>query len=213
MINSKLKMSNLLEFITIKFKPILLPSSSSPPASFHSTVEPILSTSGVESIHIGQQIEHPELYTVVIRWDSPAAHDAFIASSASTAWHASLRALVAAPPVTNHASFEGNLDAVLSAPVTEIFTAWGTEEDFLKKRMEPFAKAVDEGKLDGYHAIGWGAFDQEAQDGVEVVAGPASRLILGWDSKEAHLQHKDVGSGQSLSFLKTLARTTSLTPS
>ena len=189
-------MSNLLEFVYLKFKPALLPSPSTPPASFHSTAEPILFTPGVKSIHIGQQIEHPELYTVIIRWESVAAHDAFIASSASTEWHASLRALVDAPPVTNRVSFEGDVEGVLSAPVTEVFTAWGIEEDFLKKRMEPFARAIDQGKLDGYHAIGWGAFEQEPQDGVDIIAGPASRLILGWDSKEAHLQHKDTGSGK-----------------
>ncbi|CAM1506723.1 Fc.00g063640.m01.CDS01 [Cosmosporella sp. VM-42] len=187
-------MSNLLEFLFVKFKPALLPDASTPPASFKSAAEPLLKTPGVDGVYLGQHIEDPDLFIVIIRWASKAAHDAFISSSESTEWHANLRALLDAPPLQNRVHFEGNVDDVLGAPCTEICTAWGTDDGFLEERGAPFSVAVDKAGLDGFHAIGWGGFEQSPLDGADVITGPAVRLILGWDSKQAHMQHKGVGS-------------------
>lgn len=189
-------MSNLLEFLFIKFKPSLLPTPTTPPASFTTTAKPLLSAPGVEALYLGPSLEQPDLFIAIIRWASPSAYSSFIASPASTEWHAALRALLSEPPLANHAVYEGDVDAVLSAPCTEVCTAWGTEDSFLAERMAPFARAVGSAGLEGFHAVGWGGFEQEDVEGVEVVTGKAVTLILGWDSKEAHLQHKGVGSGE-----------------
>ncbi|KAF7557864.1 hypothetical protein G7046_g5952 [Stylonectria norvegica] len=187
-------MSAFLEFLTLKFKPSLLTDPSTPPSSVTEVASTIKAVPGVAALHLGQHIEKPELFVAVIRWESEAAHEAYHSSAVSTDVHAQLKALIDAVPLVQRVAFEGDVDSVLAAPVLEICTAWGADDDFFTARGKPFSLATDAAKLAGYHGIAYGEFEQAATDDAAVIPGKATRLILGWDTKAAHMQHKDSGS-------------------
>jgi hypothetical protein len=76
--------------------------------------------------------------------------------------------------------------------------------------MKPFAVACSEGKLAGLHGLAYGEFVQGEHEDSSVIPGRASRLLMGWDSKEAHLQHKNSGSAIDDNIYYLLARNKSL---
>ncbi|KAK2682945.1 hypothetical protein RAB80_000891 [Fusarium oxysporum f. sp. vasinfectum] len=178
-------MSVVFESLLIKFKPILVAHPESPPASFSSVTDHLKSIPGVESVYLGRPLEKPDYWVLGIRWASRPAYDAFVSGSAATDWHASLRALLTEHPIVSPiAEYTGRAELALHAPITEFCTCWGADETFTEDNMKPFAVAF--------------------------IPGRASRLLMGWDSKEAHLQHKNNGSVIDDNVYYLLARNKSL---
>ncbi|EXA53271.1 hypothetical protein FOQG_07336 [Fusarium oxysporum f. sp. raphani 54005] len=204
-------MSVVFESLLIKFKPILVAHPESPPASFSSVTDHLKSIPGVESVYLGRPLEKPDYWVLGIRWASRPAYDAFVSGSAATDWHASLRALLTEHPIVSPiAEYTGRAELALHAPITEFCTCWGADETFTEDNMKPFAVACEEGGLAGLHGLAYGEFVQGEHENPSVIPGRASRLLMGWDSKEAHLQHKNNGSVIDDNVYYLLARNKSL---
>lgn len=190
-------MSAVFGSFLIKFKPVLVEHAESPPASFSSVTDHIKSIPGVESVYLGRPLEKPDYWFLGIRWISRPAYDAFVSGPAATDWHASLRALVTGHPIVSPtAEYTGHVESALHAPITEVCTCWDIDHTFTEDNMKPFAAACSEGKLAGLHGLAYGEFVQGEHEDSSVIPGRASRLLMGWDSKEAHLQQKNSGSGK-----------------
>ncbi|PTD12452.1 hypothetical protein FCULG_00003742 [Fusarium culmorum] len=163
--------------------------------SFLIKFKPVLSIPGVESVYLGRPLEKPDYWFLGIRWTSRPAYDAFVSGPAATDWHASLRALVTGHPIVSPtAEYTGHVESALDAPITEVCTCWDIDHTFTEDNMKPFAAACSEGKLAGLHGLAYGEFVQGEHEDSSVIPGRASRLLMGWDSKEAHLQQKNSGS-------------------
>jgi hypothetical protein len=123
----------------------------------------------------------------VIHWSSRADFDAFVGSAAYIPWLREYRSLVESES-THQVCLGPNPLRALGAPCTEVVTAFGVEPQFIEN-CRGFAEKVDGGRVDGYHGYGCGEVLAEIAKGDEEKA-PAAMLIIGWDSKEAHVAAK-----------------------
>ncbi|RDA85792.1 hypothetical protein CP532_6319 [Ophiocordyceps camponoti-leonardi (nom. inval.)] len=192
--------SSIIELITVTFKPDLQPSPGSPPRSFVSSVcDQIGRVPGVVGVHHGGVLERPAEWMLAVRWRSASDLDAFLASAERTAWLAGLRA-VSNGDAIRRLSLAGHPVEALSAPCTEVFFALGTEGDFIDRRLKPFVGSLEAEAMEGFHASAWGPLELVACHGDEQVPpsdGLASAaMLIGWDSKEAHLAHR--GDGKAI---------------
>ncbi|KAI9171592.1 hypothetical protein HJFPF1_01078 [Paramyrothecium foliicola] len=186
----------VIQYITLVFKPDLASGGSAPPASFNDACAKLKSVPGVVSVHGGPHHESPDRWTAFARWSSPEALDAFIASPEHTEWVAAVKALTVAdqqPPLIVSVPVDGDVAGVLASPCVECFTAYGVEDGWLRDHMAPFAKAVVGGKLPGHHGFAYGQFEQPAEHGFGFPAGTAVRGLLGWDTVDAHLSQRGEG--------------------
>lgn len=174
-----------VEFHTLTLKQ----DDTSLPSALTEHLTKLKTDNSIRSIHRGKQIEHPTRWSVIIVTTTPGR-------DAASSWAATLgntlldsRSIVITAP-----GVRGNLAAALDAPCTEVFTCHGVDDGFLDANMKPFAEGVDKGRPDGFHGLAYGEFDQPA-DG-DLAAGPAVRILLGWDSKEAHLAQRGEGKGR-----------------
>ncbi|EXV02682.1 AMB domain protein [Metarhizium robertsii] len=190
-IKQKTTSSELIQIATLKFKPSLQQGTELP-LSFRDVCRQLQAVPGVSSTYFGQQIERPGTWTWIIRWASLAAHDAFLASPSFTNWIASFRAVVETY-IFWKALVRGSLSATLNAPCTEVFTAYGTSDTWLEMRMKPFADNVDAANLPGHHGSFYGQYDVLMHDSHDVPEGTTVSMMLGWDSKEAHLAERGEG--------------------
>ncbi|KAK1452175.1 hypothetical protein CMEL01_06749 [Colletotrichum melonis] len=189
------------EFITFTFKNHNTSPPSQPPAAWSDVTSTLKSVPGVNALYTGTQLEDPSKTVLVIEWASPDAFSAFASSEAYMPWFASLKAVVAAssPVFYKVPLLSANQDppsVVLRAPCTEVFVAYGVEPDFAGQTAE-FAKALVEGRASvaGYHGHAYGEIStplavNAASGGGDGEKGPAVTLLLGWDSKQAHLDAK-----------------------
>jgi hypothetical protein len=153
------------------------PTASPPP------LEPLKSAPGLQSIYQGAQLECPSTTTLVLHWSSAEAY-----RSGTSTTDLSHYASAAQVPVV-----KGVPTAALNAPCTEVMTAYGVEEGTFLKQCGLFMDRVDAGvgRDEGYHGYALGG--ETLGDVKKVDGGPSGKgvvLILGWDSKEAHLQAK-----------------------
>lgn len=188
----------LIQIATLRFKSTIQHGGELP-SSFHHVCRNLHAVPGVASSYLGEQLERPGTWTWIIRWASPAAHDAYLASPSFTSWISSFRAIVESY-IFWKAHVRGSLSAALNAPCTEVFTAYGTSDTFLEMRMKPFAAGVDAESPPGYHGSFYGQFDVLMHDLPAPKAaegGNTVSVIMGWDSKEAHLTEKAEGKGSS----------------
>ncbi|KAF5019574.1 hypothetical protein F66182_8405 [Fusarium sp. NRRL 66182] len=200
-------MSVHFESLLIKFKPVLVQHSESPPASFSSVTDHLKSIPGVESVYLGRPLEKPDYWVLGICWASRPAYDAFVSGSDATEWQASLRALLAEHPIVSPTTeYTGRAERALQAPITEFCTCWGADETFTEDNVKPFVEACHESGLAGLHGLAYGEFVQGEHENPSVIPGLASRLLVGWDSKDAHMQHKNNGSAIDQNVYNLLAR-------
>lgn len=59
--------------------------------------------------------------------------------------------------------------------------------------MKPFAENVDSAKLPGHHGSFYGQYDVLMHDTPNPPEGNTVSMMLGWDSKEAHLAERGEG--------------------
>ncbi|KAJ3948103.1 uncharacterized protein N0V96_002346 [Colletotrichum fioriniae] len=194
----------ITEFITFTFKNHSTSPPSQPPAAWSDVTSTLKSVPGVNALYTGTQLEDPSKTVLVIEWASPDAFSAFASSEAYMPWFASLKAVVSAAASSSPVFYKvpllsANQDSpsvVLRAPCTEVFVAYGVEPDFAGKTAE-FAKGLAEGRASvaGYHGHAYGEIStplavDAASGGGDGEKGPAVTLLLGWDSKQAHLDAK-----------------------
>lgn len=183
-----------LQLSTLIFNPTLQESPSQPPHSFYNVNAQLKAIPGVTKIYLGRQIEYPDRWTWAVRWATGAALDAFLASPTYTDWLTSLRAVVDSVASTR-SYMRGDLGAALCAPCTEIFSAYEADPDFIDTRVKPFSRCFDPEYMPGYKGLAFGQWQHMAHLGVAAPAGNSVSMLLGWDSKEAHLAQR--GDGKS----------------
>ena len=196
-IKQKLESQAFVQVATLTFRPGLQPSPNVPPAAFYDVSAQIQAMPGAKAVYLGQQMERPDHWTWAVRWASPAALDAFVASPSFAPWLTSFRQL-ADSYIFTKALLRGNLAAALDAPCTEVFTAYGASDSFLDARLMPFASAIANARLLGHHGSAYGRFDLVAQHGVDAPHGITVSLLIGWDTKAAHMAQRGEGKRTSL---------------
>lgn len=84
--------------------------------------------------------------------------------------------------------------SALRAPCTEVFTAFGAEEGFAEN-VARFVAAVGDERPEGFEGASWFGEDVDLVevdgDGEKVV-----RMVIGWASREAHLEAKARPGGE-----------------
>ncbi|KAH0434608.1 hypothetical protein CcaCcLH18_05219 [Colletotrichum camelliae] len=186
------------EFILLSFKH----PSSSPSAAWADVTSSLKSVPGVTSLFTGPQLEDPSRHLLVINWASPEAFSAFASSESYTPWFASLKAITATDPApvfykaplvsvsgAGDDDDQQGQEKALRAPCTEVFVAYGVEPDFIGKTAA-FAGGLSAAEIAGFHGHAYGEVSTPLAFGAEGEKGPAVTLLLGWDSKEAHLEAK-----------------------
>lgn len=97
---------------------------------------------------------------------------------------------------------DGAAAALGGSATTEVFTGYGAEAGF-EDRVREFAARVGGEAPAGYRGCAVGPVEVEGEG--EGRGGPAVGLVVGWDSREAHLEAKGRAGGEafflSFSFL------------
>jgi quinol monooxygenase YgiN len=154
--------------------------------TWSAALDPLTQNPNVKAVYWGQALEDPEKYVVATHWSSSEALEAFASSDAL----AGLAGVATGGSViTAHVSLEGSPEKALDVPCTEVLTAYGVEPAFIGQCRD-FIVKLDAGKLAGYHGYGLGEVHQDIAKDSAGEKGPAVILIIGWDSKEAHLEAK-----------------------
>lgn len=168
---------------------------SSPPSAFYDVCAQLQAVPGVAAVYLGAQLEDPQSWVWAVRWATGAALDAFVASPTYTRWAAGLRA-VTDSVASSCAFLHGSASAALASPCTEVFTAFAADPDFLDHRMRPFSKCFDPETMPGFRAAAFGQWRPVVYENAPLPVGNTVAMILGWDSKEAHLAQR--GEGKSM---------------
>jgi hypothetical protein len=164
------------------------------PSSSRPSFESLKSAPGLLAMYLGAQIEAPDTQTLVLHWASPTAY----ATAADTEDKADVAKYTFSAQVPVK---KGSVAAALDAPCTEVMTAYGVEEGTFFGQCAEFMDKVDSGvgKDDGYHGYVLGGETLgDIRKGEEGEMGKGLFLVLGWDSKEAHVQAK-AGPGRKFS--------------
>lgn len=184
-----------LQLAVLALKPELQPADPPPLGDVCSQLQAV---PGVAALYRGRHAESPDHWTLAVRWASPAALDAFLDSPSYAGWLASLCAVADSYLFYRAPALRGDALAALAAPCTEVFSAHGAAESFLDHRVQPFAEAVDAGRLPGYRGSAYGRFHRishhgslPARDGIVVI------MLIGWESKDAHLAQRGEGKCRS----------------
>jgi hypothetical protein len=123
-----------------------------------------------------------------IEWTSVAAARAYQSSklASSLGAHETLAFVTSSPQVWH---------LVLGAPCTEVFTAFGVEEGFAEN-VGRFVGAVDGDAPEGYRGAAFGESVDLEEDGNGDGGEKAVRMVIGWTSREAHLEAKGKPGGE-----------------
>lgn len=184
----------------VTFRPDLSPpySPPAPPSAFLDVAAKLQAVPGARASYLGYQLEDARKWVWVVRWATGAALDAFLASPSYARWLNSLRA-VADTYASSRSFLHGSIAASLNSPCTEIVSAWDADPGFLQDRLRPFAKTFEkEPRIPGYHALSYGQWLPVVYDGVAPPEGHSAGMLIGWDSKEAHLAQR--GDGMRTSY-------------
>ncbi|ROT37315.1 hypothetical protein SODALDRAFT_324939 [Sodiomyces alkalinus F11] len=177
----------ITEFVLFK------PKQPSP--AFDSVISALKSVQGVDAVYHGSQLEDQTTHVFVIRWTSHDAFTAFSSSEAYTPWLADFKAL-AADPRFYQVRFTPSATPALDAPCTEVVVAYGIRRAVFVDNLHIFSDRMTEGgragSMEGWHANAWGEVTTPLPAPAGGAEGHAAVLLVGWDSKEAHLNAKAV---------------------
>ncbi|KAM0262370.1 hypothetical protein ACHAQJ_001839, partial [Trichoderma viride] len=182
-------MPELLELSTLTFKD----SPSSPPQSWLDDLKVLASTPGVIALYFGQHIETPEKYSWVARWTAQSAIDDFHNSPGFASWAASFSAPLSSNSISTCADYVGDATIPLESPCTEFFINTGVDSEFIPKRLDPFVKVVEDAKLPGLIGGVSGEYVSVMHVGVEAPEQKVVVLLLGWESRDAHIAQQGKG--------------------
>ncbi|OIW34884.1 hypothetical protein CONLIGDRAFT_29659 [Coniochaeta ligniaria NRRL 30616] len=152
----------------------------------------------------GHQLENPDIGVLVFVYPSEEASQVFSTSSAPKLSAFSLSASTR----TFKFSPADGLSAVLTCPTTEVATAYGVEEGY-EKNMRTFSAVIPaelKGKDVGFHGsiVGTTVSDISKEEGGE--KAPAVTLLVGWDSREAHMAGREIAIPEKISLIRTLRK-------
>jgi heme-degrading monooxygenase HmoA len=129
----------------------------------------------------------------VIDWESKDSHRAFINSPSYGPFKARLASLMES--VHLHHIPQPDTKLIGRAPVTEVATFHDAEPGMLEN-VEKVATTLEKNKPEGFHGAIYGKVIEEIvrhKDAgkKDVEGGEAVVLLIGWDSKEAHLKFRE----------------------
>jgi heme-degrading monooxygenase HmoA len=173
------------EFNTLSFKPDAAPDSA---GTWTKLLKTLSSVPGVEAVYSGPKLEDPQSTVLVIQWASNTALTTFLSSEGFKSWYETYTSLIEVDnPV--HVVLGDRWQLPLDSPTTEVFTAYGAEPPFIGNMAE-FYEKVASVPMDGFHSAAYGPTKQEIAKVKGGDKAPAVMLVVGWDSKEAHLAAK-----------------------
>ncbi|KAH6619827.1 hypothetical protein B0J18DRAFT_435101 [Chaetomium sp. MPI-SDFR-AT-0129] len=134
----------------------------------------------------GPKLEDPNVGVLLTEWLSPEAALAYQSSQPSTSLNINREsketvAITAAPGQ--------DWESALRAPCTEVFTAYGPENGYVEGTGR-FVSAVDTSPAEGYKGAAFGSGVVQRRKEGDVDEEQVVRLVLGWTSREAHLEAK-----------------------
>ncbi|KAH7400081.1 hypothetical protein BKA64DRAFT_707761 [Cadophora sp. MPI-SDFR-AT-0126] len=179
------------EVAYITLKPDSDISGSTPAAkAWKEGLSVIAKQDGYQRSSYGRAIESPDLLMWFIDWDSREAHIKFSQSPAYVPFKSSLGVLMADVHF-HHVPFSPFPPTILTrAPVVEFATFLDTKPHFISN-VDKFMKGI--GTPDQCYGGAWGD-SVEADVGKHVdgsVKGRATVLLVGWESKEAHMKFRE----------------------
>ncbi|KAB5580814.1 hypothetical protein GE09DRAFT_1083753 [Coniochaeta sp. 2T2.1] len=141
----------------------------------------------------GHQLENPDIGVLVFVYPSLEASKVFTPSSSpklsSFSTSASLRTFKFSPA--------DSLLPVFTAGTTEVATGYGAEPGY-EKNMRGFNDVIISDLKDregsGFHGSVVGVSTEDISKEERGDKGPAVTLVVGWDSKEKHMEGKELGS-------------------
>lgn len=182
------------EIAYIALKPGVDIEGSTPEAkAWQDTLKTLSQQDGMQRTHYGRTLEEPNLLMLFVDWDSYQHHQTFIASPTYGPFVQTLAPLFASLHL-HHVVPGAFPPAVLGqAPVIEFATFFGAEPAFLAN-VQRFMEAV--GEPDGVLGAAFGETVEadvvkHAEQGGEVEGGKAVVLLIGWTSKEMHMQFRE----------------------
>ncbi|GAB1311113.1 ABM domain-containing protein [Madurella fahalii] len=166
---------------------------------------------GLVRAFYGQKMEDPDTSVLCTEWSSLEAAQVYSSSSSpplAVSLGIVMRETKAFKLGTASSSFLSGVDAgrVFEAPCTEVFTAFDAEPGFMGN-CERFLAMVDGARPDGYLGGALGAVEEEEDGGKKMVG-----MVIGWTSKEAHLEAKGKPGAiqDNIHELRTLRRAVDL---
>ncbi|KAL2132626.1 hypothetical protein VTI74DRAFT_3565 [Chaetomium olivicolor] len=142
-------------------------------------VEEIKKQDGFQRAFFGLKMEDPETAILATEWSSREEALGYHRSSSSP----DAKETLAFVPAAAREAW----DAAFQAPCTEVFTGFGAEEGFVAN-VGQFVRGVEGNRPEGFWGAAWGgsvALDEKGEYDGDVV-----RMVIGWTSKEAHLEAK-----------------------
>jgi len=130
----------------------------------------------------GCWLEAPEKVQMLHQWDAISSNYAFAESADFQAILAIFDPVMAAPPSTHHVFFDAKFPEVVKAPINEVTTFYGPDENFEAFDFENLAVIFRNGV--GFGDFTKGAAVEELTLGEDKVK--AYNVLAGWESAEAH---------------------------
>ncbi|KAL1884238.1 hypothetical protein VTK73DRAFT_3222 [Phialemonium thermophilum] len=166
--------------------------------ALHDAILAIKRAEGSQSVFFGRQLEDPRVGVLAVVWSSVEAAASLTLQSYGTTGR---KVLPLAP--------RSGAVASLQAGATEVFTGYGVEPGF-EANVRDFAKKLDAESPPGYHggAVGAAVALGRREEGYSADDGEEVKLVIGWDSKEAHLRAKDEPGAikDNIHLLRTLRK-------
>ncbi|KAL2122694.1 hypothetical protein VTJ04DRAFT_3149 [Mycothermus thermophilus] len=157
-----------------------LAGGQQPPSA---VVDALKQQAGFQRAFFGVKMEDPDTGILATEWSNLEAARSYSASqTAATLAAKEILGFVAAGEESK------DVLAVVSAPCTEIFTAFGAEEGFVAN-VGRFVAAVDANQPEGYKG---GSFAESVDLSLESTTqqDKVVRMLIGWTSREAHIEAK-----------------------
>ncbi|KAJ9157409.1 hypothetical protein NKR23_g66 [Pleurostoma richardsiae] len=141
---------------------------------------------GCLKVFYGRKIEDSSVGVLCVTWRSYADVQAWSTSPARESFLVGLDALA---DLASAHHLNADATVALSAPATEVFTGYGAQPGFAGN-VAQFAEKLDAEKPTGYYGLAHGEVLEEISKEEGGEKGKAAKLVIGWESREAHFEAK-----------------------
>jgi len=151
----------------------------------------IATAEGYKGSSYGRTLESPDVTIWFINWESLASHHKFAESAIYKPFRGAIGNIITSSHLNHFEPTSFPPTVVTHAPVIEFVTFFDIEPHFFEN-LKKFIEAIDPAKPEGYYGYSIGPVLEEivrhTDVGKEGVAkGKAAVLLVGWETKEAHL--------------------------
>ena len=168
--------------------------------TWQSTLETISQQRGYQRLRYGRQLENSNVIDLLVDWDSVHSHHAFQTSKSYSSFLEQLETLTHGPIDLRHVEFEPwpptKAVGKSSAPVTEVLTAYVETQDANYATQTKSFLSILEAEAQACTGVssGW-QLEQVAKNLFEEDRkGHAHVSVIGWESKEKHLEFRETST-------------------